>query len=191
MTMKKQNSPSVAPDLFSNIFNGHEIGFELINGDVMVNATKMAKVFGKRIENFTRTESTKAFIGEVIKNANQRFIFAQSEDDLIISRQKSGTWMHRILALKFAAWLSPAFEVWVFTKIDEMLFGHFRRIEESLRTSAKRQIEMEKLAALLTSHPEFVEYIRLSELEKKASSARGRESKRKKKELKESLQTEQ
>jgi len=38
----------------------------------------------------------------------------ESKEDLIISKQKSGTWMHRVLALNFAAWLEPAFDLWVY-----------------------------------------------------------------------------
>jgi hypothetical protein len=39
--------------------------------------------------------------------------------------------MHRILALKFAAWLDPYFEVWVYTTIDKIIFGNYREIKEA------------------------------------------------------------
>ena len=32
-----------------------------------------------------------------------------------------GTWVNDILALKLAAWLSPQFEIWIYTKIKELL----------------------------------------------------------------------
>ncbi|MEM1121660.1 MAG: KilA-N domain-containing protein, partial [Bacteroidota bacterium] len=32
-----------------------------------------------------------------------------------------GTWMDEKLALKFAAWLSPNFELWVYDRIQELL----------------------------------------------------------------------
>lgn len=32
-----------------------------------------------------------------------------------------GTWMDEKLALKFAAWLSPYFELWVYDRIEELL----------------------------------------------------------------------
>jgi len=32
-----------------------------------------------------------------------------------------GTWMNETLALKFAAWLNPKFELWVYGKIKELL----------------------------------------------------------------------
>ena len=32
-----------------------------------------------------------------------------------------GTWMDEKLALKFAAWLSPVFELWVYDRIEELL----------------------------------------------------------------------
>ena len=82
------------------------------NNNVKVNATQMAKTFGKKIENFTRIENTKNFISACLKNANKRFLNIKKEEDLLISIQKSGTWMHEVLALKFAAWLNADFEVW-------------------------------------------------------------------------------
>jgi hypothetical protein len=51
------------------------------------------------------------------------FLGIEKEDDLIISRQKLGTWMHRVLALKFAAWLHPDFEVQVYSTVDHLLYG--------------------------------------------------------------------
>nr|DAX79710.1 MAG TPA: N KilA-N domain [Caudoviricetes sp.] len=38
------------------------------------------------------------------KPANAGLLGIVNESDLIISRQKSGTYMHRVLAIKFAAW---------------------------------------------------------------------------------------
>lgn len=82
--------------------------------------------------------------------------------------------MHRILALKFAAWLNPEFELWVFTTIDEILFGHFRRIEESLKDSAKRQNRLDDLTAELSHDERFLEYLQLQTEERRAAYARGR-----------------
>jgi hypothetical protein len=65
-----------------------------------------------------KTEDTQMFIHECLKSENSRFFEngkTPSEDDLVVSKQRSGTWMHRILALKFAAWLSPKFELWVYS----------------------------------------------------------------------------
>jgi len=37
--------------------------------------------------------------------------------------------MHRKLALKFAAWLSPEFELWVYDRIEELLL-EAKQVEE-------------------------------------------------------------
>ncbi|MDR1371256.1 MAG: KilA-N domain-containing protein, partial [Dysgonamonadaceae bacterium] len=60
----------------------------------------------------------------------------KNDEDLIVSKQKSGTWMHEILALKFAAWLDPDFEVWVYLTIRDILFGAYKEDEQTLKTIA-------------------------------------------------------
>ena len=66
--------------------------------------------------------------------------------------------MHRVLALKFAAWLDPKFEVWVFSTIDRILLGHYRELKEATIEKIKAQQELEeKKAALLKEHPEAAE----------------------------------
>lgn len=106
------------------VFEENAITF-LVSKDnsMMINATEMAKVFNKDLFQFTKSEGTKSFIDSCLKPANAGLLGVKTEDDLIISRQKSGTFMHRVLALKFAAWLSPDFEVWVYSTIERLLFG--------------------------------------------------------------------
>lgn len=135
-------------------YNGQEVEFDLVNKNVMVNATEMAKCFGKRIDVFLKTEPTKAFINALLKSQILTGEFPpiggnsgiNSEKDLIQTRGQNGTWMHRKLALKFAAWLDPDFEVWVFSTIDELLFGDAiqrkQLLSESMRL--KREIMMLK-----------------------------------------------
>ena len=106
-------------------YNDQEVEFEFNKQNVMVNATEMAKIFGKEVAHFMENESTKKFITASLKTRNSeflseekngkfRFLNVEKEEDLYSSKQKSGTFMHRILALKFAAWLDPAFELWVY-----------------------------------------------------------------------------
>ena len=87
---------------------------------VMVNATEMAKIFGKEVARFMENDSTKNFINSCLKTRNSSFLNVKNVEDLYTSKQKSGTFMHRILALKFAAWLDPDFEVWVYSTIEEI-----------------------------------------------------------------------
>jgi hypothetical protein len=128
------------------IFKDNHITFLLSkDNNMMVNATEMAKVFGKQVEAFMRNESTILFVQEALKNENSRFLGVKKEEDLIISRQKSGTFMHRILALKFAAWLSPQFEVWVYSTIERLMFGKYVEREKSFERTITLRNEMDRL----------------------------------------------
>ena len=53
-------------------YKGSEITFQLGEGSVMVNATEMAKSFGKRVNDFLRLDSSKGFLKEL---ARQRGFF--------------------------------------------------------------------------------------------------------------------
>ena len=155
-------------------FNETDVDFEFGNSStVMVNATQMAKIFDAQVNEFTSNEKTKSFINECLKNGNSRFISVEKEEDLIVSRQKSGTWMHRILALKFAAWLDPRFELWVYSTIDYILFNHYRMLEESLKLSAVRKVKIESLEKDLTEDERFRELEQLKLAEKQAAYQRG------------------
>ena len=128
------------------IYEGREIGFSFDRDHrMMVNATEMAKIFGKQVNEFVSNERTKLFTEACLKNGNSRFLGIEKEEDLIVSRQKSGTWMHRVLALKFAAWLSPAFELWVYGTIEELLFGKLAKREKSFERTVNVQKEVEAL----------------------------------------------
>ena len=152
------------------IYNQNEVDFlPSGNDDLMVNATQMAEIFGKKVEAFTRNDGTQKFINECLKSENSRFLGIKNESDLIDSRQKSGTWMHRVLALKFAAWLDPGFELWVYVTIDQILLGHYREMKEATidRLRAEKELETKK-QELICNNPELAE---LFELELKISAA--------------------
>lgn len=100
-------------------YDGHPVTFENADTGQMINATEMAKPFGKRPIDFLRLPHTERFI-EILKvrlshNKNNEVI------KTIRGRYNAGTWMHEKLALKFAAWLSPDFEIWVYDKIHELV----------------------------------------------------------------------
>ncbi|MDR1348967.1 MAG: KilA-N domain-containing protein [Prevotellaceae bacterium] len=127
-------------------FNEHDVTFMLAkDANMMVNATEMAKIFDKYPKDFIILESTKLFILACLKKENSPFLNIEKEEDLIVSKQKSGTWMHRVLALKFAAWLSSDFEVWVYSTIEKLLFGRHVQREESFERILLLQKELEEL----------------------------------------------
>ena len=166
------------------IYQNHEVDFELGNINLLVIATEMAKIFGKQVIAFSRNDDTKNFISECLKSENSHFLGIEKEEDLIISKQKSGTWMHRILALKFAAWLSPAFEIWVYKTIDNLLNGFYKKQREYLiaRERAKKQIKA-KRDELLESNPEMKEYFDLEDAINEANRKRAKVLKEELKEI--------
>ena len=127
-------------------FDGHPVTFQIErNEKMMVNATEMAKAFGKKVNHFMELDSTKEFVKEALKSRDVGYLKVFSQSDLYVSVQNTGTWMHRVLALKFAAWLSPTFELWVYSTIEQLLFGHYAEREESLRKTIRLKEEAEQL----------------------------------------------
>ncbi|MGD9930182.1 MAG: KilA-N domain-containing protein [Mangrovibacterium sp.] len=156
------------------IYNNQEVDFlPSVNEDVMVNATQMAKAFGKEMKDFNKLESTNKFIEACLISEDSSLIGIRKKEDLIISKKNSGTWMHRILALKFAAWLDPMFELWVFVTIDKIL-NHFAReqreaIRQKISLKAKKRRKKEEL---LAQYPELQEYFELEQQEKAVDNKR-------------------
>jgi hypothetical protein len=129
-------------------FNGKSITFTLDKDNlVMVNATEMAKIYNKEVKDFMINEGTKNFIKSCLKTGKSPFLNVEKEEDLYVSRQKSGTFMHRVLAIKFAAWLNPDFEVWIYSSIDKLMFGKYVEREKSLERTISLQKEMNILAS--------------------------------------------
>lgn len=99
----------------------YNISFSMKNEYRMVNATEMIKAFpNKKINDFTSNQQTVNFIDVLSKKLITGIPVIKSE----VGRY-GGTWMHEKLALKFAAWLSPEFELWVYDKIEELLRNGF------------------------------------------------------------------
>ncbi len=156
-------------------FGDVEIEFDLRQGkNMMVNATEMANVFGREMKDFNKLDSTKKFIETCLISDNSSLIGLTKKEDLIISKQNSGTWMHRILALKFAAWLSPEFEVWVYSTIDQLLYHFANEIQDSISETVMLQAQHDDLKNKLAKRdPDFMEYITI---EQKMINARSRRS---------------
>lgn len=99
-------------------YNGSSVSF--FNGkNVMVNATEMAKVFGKRPAKWLELPSTKEFLSALVDVRKSDFALIQTDKGGI--NGGGGTWMHEDVALEFARWLSPAFAIWCNDRIKELL----------------------------------------------------------------------
>lgn len=89
----------------------------------MVNATEMAKPFGKYPWKWLELPSTKEYIKALSKNrslAYYQLVKSVKGGNDISAR---GNWFHEDLALEFARWLSPAFAIWCNDRIKELLLN--------------------------------------------------------------------
>ena len=93
-------------------YEGTPVEFSTDNESfVIVNATEMAKRFGKKSNDWTKTNVAKSFMNAVSKS--KKIDLA----DLLIVRYggepgTNGTWMHEDVAFEFARWLNPEFGIW-------------------------------------------------------------------------------
>lgn len=98
---------------------GVDVSF-LVRGDVWVNATEMAKGFGKEPYGWLRLQSTKDYLDALIKfkskretPQNLRSLENNQSLNLIQTTEgkNGGTWFHEDVAIEFARWLSPEFSI--------------------------------------------------------------------------------
>lgn len=100
-------------------YNGTDITFNS-GQSVMVNATQMAKPFGKRPVDWLKTAQSQDFLkalSEVKKITSDDLLKVKKGGD----NHAQGTWMHEDVALEFARWLSPEFAIWCNDRIKELL----------------------------------------------------------------------
>lgn len=102
------------------------VTFTLKDGTLMVNATEMGKAFGetKKPIFFLRAKGTREYINELKRSAD--YNFGGNKDPYITIKggkdvKNQGTWMHEKLALKYASWIAPKFELWVYNNIIELI----------------------------------------------------------------------
>lgn len=85
----------------------------------MVNATEMAKPFGKFTKDWLSNKSTKEFLSTL--SAVRTIPLTGLVEIKQGGSGEQGTWMHEDVALEFARWLSPAFAIWCNDRIKELL----------------------------------------------------------------------
>ncbi|UOO89495.1 KilA-N domain-containing protein [Vitreoscilla massiliensis] len=104
-------------------FNGFNVSFR---NDAYINATSIAKQYGKLAKDYLRNEQTKQYISALAQNLSKRRNILLKEIQLVIVKKggnvaESGTWLHPKLAIDFARWLSPEFAVWCDEQIERIL----------------------------------------------------------------------
>ncbi len=133
-------------ELFSNQEELFDISmFEIEQETQMVNITKIAKVFGKNVNDWSKTAQTQSFFNAFRKK--------YGETNIIVSKiggnsQNQGTWVHRKVAIKFAGWISSDFEVWCIDMLDKL----FQTGAVSLKS-----VKLPTYPELLRQHADLVE----------------------------------
>ena len=139
-------------------YNGSPITFQ--KGDsVMVNATEMAKPFGKLAKDWLSNKSTKEFLSTL---SAVRIIPLTG---LVEIKQggngEQGTWMHEDVAMEFARWLSPAFAIWCNDRIKELLQYGMTATQPTLEQMIDNPDLVLQLATQLKKEREEKEKLRL------------------------------
>lgn len=98
-------------------YEGFKIEFEEINGQIMANATSMAKPFNKQPDDVFRTKSWKAYEQELINETGLRY------EDLrtVKNGDLGGSWIHQESIVEFARRLKPSFAILCNRKIAEWI----------------------------------------------------------------------
>ena len=95
--------------------------------DGFLNATAIAKHFGKLPKDYLKTEQTQEYIVALAEAMTERTKILTVENQLVIikkggnNKDEQGTWLHPKLAIHFARWLDPKFAVWCDFQIEKIL----------------------------------------------------------------------
>ena len=113
--------------------------------DAFINATQIAKQFGKKTENYLRTNETKEYVSALQKwllpagNSNALKSVVEQNQLVIVKNgapeNGGGTWLHPKLAVNFARWLSADFAVWCDMQIEDLLYKQDKRFRLQLEAA--------------------------------------------------------
>ncbi len=96
-----------------------DIAFRADDGTAMVNATQMARTFGKKPIKWLELPSTEEYLNS-LSNVRKSDISSLVQTKQGSPNNGGSTWMHEDVALEFARWLSPMFAIWCNDRIKEL-----------------------------------------------------------------------
>ena len=156
------DQPTVMSDIKQFDYEGTPISFEFSDGNKMINATEMARPFRKQIGHFLALQGTRDYILLLESRYRNSDIGGMLREVLRVIKggvpELQGTWMDEKLALKFAAWLSPEFELWVYDRIQELLTTGKTEIREFQPAGVIRSLRM--IVEQLEQQEQFNEKVR-------------------------------
>lgn len=136
-------------------FSGVAVSF---NQDGYLNASAIAKHFGKRVPDFLKTEQNQEYISALVEYLSKTKKIVLEENQLVIVKHggnQSGTWLHPKLAIHFARWLDPRFAVWCDEQIEHILSGSLKLETRDVALSAQ---DVRRLSALFCHLPFMLAY---------------------------------
>lgn len=176
------------------VFGGKNIEFDALiaDGNVMVNATQMAKIFKREVAGFLKTDTTRNFVIAACRAENlpseNEFTPEGKIIKVVSSGRNNGTWMNRIAAIKFAAWLDADFEYWVYSTIEEILFGFSKEQDKSIRRAVVLTQKLNELEKKMDKTGEDFElYMKLDQQLKNERTVRAQNTKARFREIYRSL----
>lgn len=98
-------------------YNRNNVLFD-IKDDVMVNATQLAKIYGKRPNDYLSLPATNQLINAITRK------YGIAENQLVRTERGGiapGTWMHRLIVVDFCQWLDIDLKLWCTEKLDELM----------------------------------------------------------------------
>jgi phage antirepressor YoqD-like protein len=125
-------------------YNNNPVHFQIGDSEVMINATSMAKPFGKQPSDWVRLKQSKEFMSTL--SAVRGICGTDLVQVVQGGNSVQGTWFHKDVAIEFARWLSPAFAIWCNDRIFELFrFGITATPEMLLQAASNPQFVLEML----------------------------------------------
>lgn len=128
------------------------------NNNGYLNASAIAKHFGKRVPDFIKTEQNQEYIAALAEHLSKTKKIVLDKNQLVIVKHggnQSGTWLHPKLAIHFARWLDPRFAVWCDEQIEHILSGSLKLETRDVVLSAQ---DVRRLSALFRHLPFMLAY---------------------------------
>lgn len=122
-------------------FNSADIEQRIADG--YINLNQMAKATGKRIDNWTRLQSTKELIAEFDRQITSSDLREQLPALITVTsgiagqRGGGGTWAHPDIAVQFAQWCSPTFALLVSRWVREWMTSGRSRVSGAYKGSER------------------------------------------------------
>lgn len=122
--------------------------------NVMINATEMAKAFDKRTSHYLANDKTKELISKLELTGKS----VNSDFKVLENRGHMGYYFCELLAIDFATWLDVDFKIWVYQRIQDVIFGNYKKHWEAhaRQEFAKQKMEEYKKQILTEPTPEKV-----------------------------------